>query len=334
MANERSFELFEMIAALGKAQLIQVAATLRIADHLRGGPKTCAELAVLCDCHQQSLGRALRALASLGVFEDAGGGRYRQTGLSECLISDAPGSFQPLARYFAHPACWRPWGELLHSVKTGQPAFRRVFELDAWEYRAMDPELNAIFNGTMRAFASEAKAAITSVYDFSGVQRLIDVGGGEGTLIAEILAAHPKARGVLLDLPHVVAGAPAVLEGKGVADRCEVAAGDFFQELPSGGDLYLLRAILHNWDDEPALAILSGCRRAIAPLGKLVIVDPGVAEAEGFRRYFLDLQMLLMLGGRERTRDELDALCARAGFRVTVFKKLAGGDVLLEAAPA
>jgi hypothetical protein len=216
------------------------------------------------------------------------------------------------------PYAWSTWSSLHSSVETGEPAFPALHGMSAWEYRAAHPDEGAIFDAAMNSLATTAAGAVGGGYDFSAIGVLADVGGGQWELLAGILAATPNMRGILFDQPHVVAGAAPVLERAGVADRCEVVSGSFFEAVPRGADAYLLKSVIHDWDDSPAIEILRQCRAAIADTGKLLLVEylvrPG-NEPDPLK--FRDLMMLVMVGGRERTAEDFRRLYAEAGFRLT-----------------
>jgi hypothetical protein len=207
---------------------------------------------------------------------------------------------------------------LLHSLRTGETAFRHVHGIDVWDYRARHPEQSAVFDRAMSAISRRVAQAVVAACDFGRLGCVVDVGGGEGVLLAHILAAHGAVRGVLFDLPHVVARAVPVLDAAGVAGRCDVVGGDFFQAVPEGGDAYVLKGVLHDWDDAAATAVLRACRRAIAPAGALLVIERLIAPPnEGADAKFSDLNMLVLPGGRERTREEFEALFIVSGFRLT-----------------
>jgi hypothetical protein len=296
-------------------QAIHVAATLGIADLLRDGPRSSDELAAATESHARSLHRVLRALASVGVLHEGGDGRFALTEVGECLRSDAAAPVGGWAAYVGRPAHFRAWGALLHAVRTGESAFRSVHGADVWEYRARHPEDGAIFDRAMTDTSRRANRQLIEAYDFGRFERIVDVGGGHGALLAGVLAAHPAVRGVLFDQPHVVADAGGVLEAAGVSDRCEVVAGSFFDAVPPGGDAYVLKAIVHDWEDDEALRILRNVRAAIADDGTVLVVERelGPPNADPDAK-LSDLNMMVGPGGRERTRDEFAALLEDAGF--------------------
>ena len=310
--------LWRMTNGYQVSQAIHVVATLRIADLLEDGPRSADELAEATGTHATALYRILRALASVGVFAEETDGRFGLTPLAEHLRTDASGSLRSWAMLIGRPYHFTTWGHLLHSVKTGVPAFPEVYGMTTWEYRAAHPEEGEIFDAAMTGLSLAEAEAVVRSYDFSGISVLVDVGGGEGALLAAILAANPALRGILFDQRHVVVGVGPLLEQAGVADRCEVVGGSFFEAVPEGADAYLLASIIHDWDDAAAIEILSKCRAAIADTGRLLLVERRIRPAnEPDPAKFIDLMMLVMLGGQERTADEYERLYAGAGFRLT-----------------
>ena len=310
--------LLRMTNGYQASQAIHVAATLGIAELLEEGSKSVDELAEATGTYAPTLYRLLRALASVGVFTEQSDGRFGLTPSAEYLRTDAPGSLRAWARLIGQPSFWASWGHLLHSVRTGEPAFPYLHGTNVWEHRAAHPEEGEIFDAAMTGLSAPVAEAVAQSYDFSRVGVLADVGGGEGGLLATILAANPALRGVLFDLPHVVAAAGALLKRAGLADRCEVVGGSFFETVPKGADAYLLKSIIHDWDDAAAIEILHMCRAAIADTGRLLVVEPVIQPGnEPDRAKFSDLNMLVMLGGRERTAEDFERLYAEAGFRLT-----------------
>ena len=315
------------------SQAIHVAASLGLADLLREGPRSVDDLAAATGTTAAALNRLLRALASIGIFADVGG-RFGQTALSNYLRSDVTGSLRAWARRIGRPDHWRTWGELERSLRSGTSAFRELYGVTAWDWRAAHPEENAIFNAAMTGLSAGMVESIVAAYDFSQIRSLVDVGGGEGALLAAILTANPDMRGVLFDLPHVLTGAGEVLQTAGVTDRCELVAGSFFETVPPGADAYILKSIIHDWDDGSALAILQRCRAAIPESGRLLLVEhvlKPVNQPDPAR--FSDLNMLVMLGGQERDPDEFERLCAGAGFRLTTIIPTASTHSVIEARP-
>jgi O-methyltransferase domain/Dimerisation domain len=296
-------------------QAIHVAAMLGIADLLRDGPLSSDELAARVSAHPRSLHRVLRALASVGVLHEEDDGRFALTEVGDGLRSDAPEPVGGWAAYVGRPAHFRSWGALLHAVRTGENAFQSVHGTDVWEYRVQHPEDGAIFDRAMTDTSRRANRELLDAYDFGRFERVVDVGGGHGAFLAAVLTTNPATRGVLFDQPHVVADAGRVLEAAGVSERCEVVAGSFFDTAPPDGDAYLLKAIVHDWEDDDAVRILRNVRSAAADGATVLVVERELgAPNENPDAKFSDLNMMVGPGGRERTRDELADLFAASGF--------------------
>ena len=297
------------------SQAVHVAATLGIADLLADDSRTVDDLASSTSSHPDALYRLLRALASIGILHEEPGRAFSLTELGDGLRSDSPESLAGWALYVGRPYYWNAWAHLLHSVRTGENAFQSVHGKTIWEYRADHPEESAIFDGAMTALTRRVNSALLESYDFERFATVVDVGGGHGVLLAALLARYPAMRGVLFDQPHVVALAHDLLGVAGVTDRCRVIGGSFFESVPEGGDAYLLKAILHDWEDAEAVAILEVCRRAMRADATLLVVERILAPPnEGLAAKFSDLNMLVGPGGRERTVDEFAALFETAGF--------------------
>jgi hypothetical protein len=328
-----SATLRELINGYQVSQALHVAATLGLADLLADGARTSDELAAETATHAPSLYRLMRALAAAGVLNEDDGRRFTLTELGACLRGDAPDSLRGWAAFIGRPYHWVAWSSLEHSIRTGESAFGHVHGVDAWEYRARHPEESAVFDAAMTSITGRVNPSILAAYDFGRFATVVDIGGSRGVLLAALLTQHPSLRGVLFDLPHVVAGAEEVLEHAGVADRCTVVAGSFFDSVPEGGDAYLLKAIVHDWDDEEAVAILRVCREAMSATATLLVVERIVAPPnEGAEAKFSDLNMLTGLAGRERTREEFEALLAAGGFRLAKLFPSASGLTVIEAA--
>ncbi|MDX6381818.1 MAG: hypothetical protein QOI57_2842 [Rubrobacteraceae bacterium] len=326
--------LLRMTNAFQASQAIHVAATLGIADLLEDAPKSVDELAQATGTHAPTLYRLLRALASVGVFAEKPDGRFRSTPLAEYLRTNVPRSLRAWAMQIGQQYLWTSWGHLLHSVRTGEPAFPKQYGTTAWEYRQAHPEEDAVFNAAMTALSAGVVEAIVQSYDFSGMGVLVDVGGGEGVLLAAILAANPGLRGILFDQPHVLTGANDLLERAGVADRCEVVSGSFFKAVPGGADAYLLKSIVHDWDDTATVKILRACRAVIADTGRLLVLEPIIQPGnEPDPAKFSDLNMLVMLGGQERTAYDFKRLYAEAGLRLTGIIRTGSSLAIIEGVP-
>ena len=326
--------LLQMMTGYWVSQAIYVAAKLGLADRLAAGSLGVADLATATHADAPSLQRVLRALASVGVLTEASPGTFALTPPADLLRTDAPGSLRALAITYNEEQ-YRAWGELLHSVRTGGVAFEHLYGVPAFTYFAQHPEVDRVFNEAMISWTNQVAGAVAGAFDFSPFGTIVDVGGGYGTLLATILRGNPRARGILFDQPHVIAAAEGLLAAAGVAGRCERVGGDFFAELPAGADAYILAQILHDWDDERCLAILAQCRRAIPDHGTLLVVELVLPEGEEpFFGKWLDLHMLVMTGGRERTAAQYDALFRAAGFRLTRVVPTPSGPSVVEATPA
>ena len=258
-------QLMQMINGYQVSQAICAAAVLGVADHLAARARSSDELADLTNTHADALYRLLRALASIGVFAEGPDRIFTITPLGQYLRSDVDDSVVPWARQISRPYYREAWSYLPHSVRTGENAFRHTHGTGVWEYRQANPEESVTFDRAMTGLSRGIIAALLAAYDFGSFPVLMDVGGGQGTLLATILARNPGQRGILFDQPQVVAGAPALLEAAGVANRCEVVAGDFFETVPQGAHGLLLKWILHDWDDELSSRLLNVCRSAIRP---------------------------------------------------------------------
>ncbi len=316
-------------------QAIHVAVTLGIADLLAGGPRGVEDLAEASRSHAPSLYRLLRALASVGIFHEEDHRRFSLTPFGGHLRADAPESLAGWAGLVGRPYYWQAWSELLHGIRTGENAFRHTHGVGVWEYRAHHPEEGAIFDRAMTSTSRQTDRAVVEAFDFGRFRTVVDVGGGHGAFLAAVLVAHPEMTGVLFDQPHVVARAGGLLEAAGVSDRCRIVGGSFFEQVPEGGDAYLLKEIIHDWEDEEAVALLRVCRRVVPPAGRVLLVerDLGGPNADPGPK-FADLNMLVSPGGRERTVEEYAALFQAAGFRLSGTTTTPSVMQVLEGAPA
>lgn len=330
-AASPSAALSRLINGFRVSQMIGVAAKLGLADLVADGPKSSAELAERTGMHAPSLYRLLRALSSVGVFVEGEQQRFGLTPLAEALRTRVPGSLRDVAILSIDPQVWLPWGQLSHSVQTGESAFHHVFGMDIWSYRAEHPEAGAAFNAAMTSISGRDIPVVLAAYDFSAIQTIVDVGGGHGALIAAILRAYPAMRGILFDLPHIVATAGPALEAAGVADRCELVGGDFTAAVPPGGDAYLLRYIIHDWDDARSIAILRKVREAMPAHARLLLVEGVVQGAnQPDPTKITDINMLVMPGGLERTESEFRAILEQAGFSLARFYHTPGQSSIVE----
>jgi hypothetical protein len=307
--------LREMVMGFRSTQLLYVAARLQLADHLAAGPQTPEWLAPRVAADPASLRRVLRALASLGLFTENVDGQFATTCLGVLLRRDVPDSLYPVALLYGAPWLWDVYGRMLHSVQTGRSAFTKVHGEPFYDFLEHETQAASEFNDAMDGYSRLEAAAIAAAYDFSDDIKVIDIGGGTGMLLATLLARHRRLTGVVFDRPRVVAAAERQFEEMGVADRAAWAGGDFFAAVPGGGDLYLLKSVLHNWDDDSALDLLRCCRRAMAEGARLLIAERLMPEGTGpSQARMFDVNMLVVPGGRERTVLEYRQLLERAGF--------------------
>lgn len=307
--------VIQAISGFWSARAVYIAAKLGLADLVQDGPKTADELAVLTGTHAPSLYRVLRALAGAGWFEEDASGRFRPTPLTAGLQTGAPGSLRSLAITELGEEHYPAWGDLLFSVNTGKLAFDQVFGMPNWEFWASHPENAQTFNQAMSELTAVLEPVVLAACDFSGFNTIVDVGGGRGTLMASILRKYPTARGVVVDLPHVIELGRQHINEQGLSPRCELVARDFFERVPEGGDAYILKYIIHDWDDERSIAILKNCHRAMSPNGRLFVIEAVIPSGnEPFFHKFMDLNMLVMTGGRERTEAQYRALFKMGGF--------------------
>ena len=311
-------------------QAIHVAAKFALADLVASGPKSIKELADATHTHGSSMGRLLRALTTLGIFVEDTAGRYRQTALSDTLRSDHPESIRPLAMMLGAHFVWKPSGALDETVRTGQPSFERVYGAPFFEYLAGHSDDAAVFNTAMSS-SPDYLAAIVGAYEFSKFERIVDVGGGHGLLLAGILLANPRLCGVLYDLPAVVADTSA-LRKEPISQRCEIIGGDFFKGVPAGADAYILKGIIHDWNDEAALRILKNCRRAIHSDGTLLLAETVLSPSTDPASALMDMLMMVLTNGRERTESEFRSLLQEAGFSMVQVIR-AGGVSIIESRP-
>lgn len=297
-------------------QALQVAATLGLADLVATGPQPLAALAAATNADAPALYRVLRTLCSVGVFAEDAEGRFTQTPLSAPLCSDAPGSIRAAVRWVSAPMHYRSVGHMLQTVLTGRPAFDDLFGNSYFDYLARHPEAGRVWDAGMACLGGLENQSIAQAYTFPSGAQIVDVGGGQGGFLAEVLTANPLARGVLYDLPAVVAD-PRLLTEAGVSERAEAVGGDFFEFLPPGGDVYVFKRVLHDWDDETCVELLQSCRRVIPDGGRVLIIDAVIAPGNApHAAKIVDLVMLNIVRGRERTAAEFGQLLTAAGFRL------------------
>ena len=331
--------IYRMATGHYVSSAVHVAAELGLADLLASGPRHHEDLARATGTHPPSLQRVLRLLASVGVVTEEHDGRFALTPIGESLRSGVPGSMRAVVRLFASPRLRQAWGDLLHSVRTGEPAYHHVFGTDSFSHMAAHPEEAAIFDEAMAGFTRQIAEAAVEAYDFSRFGTIVDVGGGNGALLAGILRATPGARGIVFEQPHAAERAREHLAELGLGDRCEALSGDFFREIPAGGDAYLLKHVIHDWDDERATHILKNCRRAMAPGATLLIVEgvypPRIDQApESLGAASNDVNMLVCTGGRQRSEPEFRTLLDATGFTLARIVPTRMRVGLIEGVPA
>lgn len=325
------------ITAYWISQLILVAARLGIADALARGPATAEVLARRVGAEPSALERALRALASVGVFTQRADGRFALTPTGATLRSDVAGSLRPFALMMTDEYNWNAWRELLHGVRSGLVPFQHVYGTPIFDYLRAHPEQDREFSESMASISGPENAAVAAAYAFNRFGTLVDVGGAHGHLLATVLRRHRRVRGILYDQPQVVAGAAAsgFLTDKALAGRYTVQGGDFFVDVPPDADAYMMKYIIHDWTDDQCASILANCRKAMAHGGRVLVVEhvlrPGNAPDWG---KLLDINMLVLTGGRERTRVQFERLFARAGLRLLRVHKTKAALSILEAAAA
>jgi hypothetical protein len=311
-----------------------LAAELGIADLLADGPRSSEELGRATSTHPRSLYRLLRLLCSIGVFTEIQTDSFAQTPLSECLRTGVPGSMRSWLRMIGGKIRYHTHAEALYSIKTGEPAFERVAGMEFFDYLAAHPDEGEIFNQAMNNMGKVVAAAVAQSYDFSDIGKIIDVGGGHGTLIAAILQKYPQMTGILFDSPHVAESARESIASAGPAQRCEIMGGDFFKSVPAGCDAYLLRWIIHNWDHDRAVTILRNCRQAMGERSRLLLIESVIPAGNEYHPgKFLDYIMLTAHRGQERTEEEYDSLLREADLRLDKVVPTGTHLSIIEAVP-
>jgi len=311
--------MMQLITGKWISQAIYAAAELAVADVLTESEHSVEEIAHAVNADAATLYRLLRALANVGIFHEGDGRRFSNNPLSETLRKDLPGSIRGFARLVGMDMAWKAWGEILYSVETGRCAFERAAGKSAFEHIGETPSAAEIINEAMTSSSALVARAALAAYDFSGAATIIDVGGGYGLLLATILEAYPDARGILFELPHATEGAKRLLAEHGLAQRAEVQTGDAFLSVPAGGDIYVMKHIVHDWDDARALRFMTNCAEALRSGGKLLLVESVLTppDVPHFSK-LLDLEMLIMSsGGRDRSEEEYRQLYATAGLVFT-----------------
>jgi hypothetical protein len=326
--------LMDMTVAHWAGELLLQAAEMSLADRFGEDTRTAEDLAREYEMQPRAFARYLRSLAGMGLLESTGFGEYRLTGLGLALRTGAPGGARSAVIALIGGMVKPAWAVLDHALQTGEPAFEKAHGMGLFKYLETYPGMAQLFSETMVGFHGREPPAVAEAYDFSGIETLVDVGGASGNMLGNILSRHPDLRGVLYDLPHVVTGAAPLLESFGVLDRVDVASGSFFDSVPAGGDAYLLSHIIHDWDEQEIATILGKVRRAMKPDGRLLIVEmvlPGGDEPHLGK--MLDMMMLLVPGGEERTPSEYATLLARSGFRLERVVPTASAVSVVDARP-
>jgi ubiquinone/menaquinone biosynthesis C-methylase UbiE len=310
-------QLMQMAMGFIVSQAISVASKLYIADHLKDGAKSVEQLAELTETDQPALYRLMRALGSVGVFTEDESGKFSLTPMSEFLRSDHPESLRAMGHMICDREHWHAHGNLLHSVKTGGIAFEGAFGKPFFPYIQDKPEIARVFDDAMTSFSRTVGNAVAAVYDFSGAKTIADIGGGHGRLLSTILKTNENAKGILFDQPQVVAGANEVLSETGVSERVEVVGGNFFAEVPVEADIYLMKHIVHDWNDEESIWILQNIAKSAKSGAKVLLVESVVEAEKGVPSMskVMDLNMLAMTSGRERTAREYAELFEKSGFK-------------------
>jgi len=332
--REARVQLMGLLTAADVGRALFVAAELGIADELADGGQTAEELAVRTGCDADALARVLRLLCVEGIFGVDESGRFELAGPGRLLRTDAAGSLRAHTRFAG--ATWRSraWDELLRAVRTGRPSFPEIFGMPLFEYLAQHPEAEAVFEEHLAKASRFRNMAVARSLTVEGSSTVVDVGGGSGALLTLLLEREPTARGILFDLAAVAGSARVLLDDRGLVDRCEVAIGSFFDQIPSGGDLYLLCWVLHDWNDDDARRILQSCRRSMSDGARLVIVEELLRlDASPQPAKALDVEMLVLLGGRERTESEYAELLGECGFRLHGVIATASPAALIESRP-
>ena len=330
--------MLHMISAFGASQALYVAAKLALPDLLDDAPQTIEQVAARTETHADSLARLMRALTSMGLFTIDDQRRYTLTPVGATLRTDASGSLRSWVLVALGEESRQAWGELARTVRTGEIAFDHVFAMNVWEYRARHPEHARVFNDAMGHMTALYNTSVIEAYSFAKFAKVIDVGGGNGSLLIALLEANPGMRGAIFDIPHVAEAAKRRVDEANLSDRCEVVSGDAFSDVPRGGNAYILSRVIHDWNDDRALAILTSCRRAIAPDATLLLIERVLPDSfsqtdDALPLCITDLHMMVMNGGRERSEAQYRTLLARAGFTLTRIVATGSCMNVIEARP-
>jgi len=328
--------LFELGTAMWTAQCLHAIARLGVAEHLESGPGSAEQIAAALDLHAPSLYRVLRMLCGYGIFAEDANRRFALTHIGEKLLPGVPGSAHAMLVYNGQKWQTEPYAQVEFTLRTGKPAFDHAFGMPFFDYVAAHQDVASQFDRAMTSVSQLHASAVLGAYDFSNIGTLVDVGGGNGLLLSAILSANPQVRGILFDLPRVVEQARPQLAAAGVAERCDIQEGDFFERVPAGADAYMMSHIVHDWDDDRCRTLLRACRAGMAPEARLLVID--VIIAPGDNRFdqgkLTDMQMLFVLTGRERTALEFRDLLASAGFTIRRIVRTAAPECIIEAIPS
>jgi hypothetical protein len=329
--NDKLYEeLAQLLRGYWYTQTIYVAAKLGIADLLRAGPRSVEDLAQATGTHAMALYRLLRALASIGIFAEQQR-KFALTPLAECLLDSSAKAMAIMRGEFQY----RAWGELLHSVQTGQAGFEKVYGMPIFDFLSENPETGKLFDQAMTGVHGRETEAMLEAYDFTGIGTLVDIGGGNASVITAILRRYPEMQGTLFDLPGVIERARTSIKAAGLEDRCQVVPGSFFDSIPTGADAYLMRHVIHDWDDEKSRAILRNCRAGMRDGSKLLVVEGVVPLGnEPSVSKFFDLAMMVSPGGMERTEQEYHQLLEAAGLQIMRFVRTRSWVNVIEAKKA
>ena len=338
-AADASIELMRLVTGAWAARLVHTAVELGIADHLASGPSGVDFLAEHIGVHAPSLARLLRALTAIGVLHESEGRLYSLTPLGVTLRSNVPGSMRAWVLLAFSDDQGTAWEALSHAVRTGELAFRHIFGTDMWTRLAERPEAARLFDEAMQSITQGASGLLITNYPFEKFGWIVDVGGGNGSLLLPALERHPVMRATIFDLPHVADAARSRIAAAGLSDRCEAVGGDAFVAVPAGADAYVLKGVIHDWEDKEAVAILRTCRAAMSTASKLILIVRILPEqidaddAPTRAKFIHDINMMVNPGGRERTEAEFRNLLSQAGLRLTCVLAMPGPLAVMEVDP-
>lgn len=330
--------MLQLISGLLVSRTVYIVVKLGIPDLIGDQPKTAAEVAEAISMHEPSLYRLMSMLVSLGVFTRDENDHFALTPAGMTLRKDVPGSLQAWALMQLDEEHYQAWGDILHTIKTGETAFKHQFGMDIWQYRAQHLELSKLFDESMSNLMGVFNQALLESYDFSSIQQLVDIGGGDGSLLINVLKNNPHIKGTIFDAPHVAQGAIVRIKAAGLSDRCTIVGGDFFVSVPSGGDTYVLSRIIHDWDDEHGIEILKNCRKVMLPEHKLLLLEriiPAQIDSSPKSQSIMksDLNMMVMVGGQERSEAQYAKLLDASGFHLTRVISTRSVMSVIEAVP-